>query len=449
MHIIHNDCRIARMMRKVRTSLTQFCLRMGEALPTDPEGITSACIALLLTACYLAILPIGQTIALRNLFFYSLLLVTMWSVWRYHLHLRLPLKGPWMGYGIVSLLSLTYAMDPLWSLGEIKKEVGYGILALMLTATWVRNILTLERLLIAIIAGNILLVASVLFKITVLNPFWEIPVQRISFLLYMGAGKEIYGGVGNYSTYLVTVFPIITVFALQLPPRQRLWRNALFALLALDLLELFLTTNRMGLLALIAEVIFAVGILVTLQRNFPSRQTLVTVAFILLTLGALSVLTMHARSPEGDIREHMWRWAISDIAAAPFTGSGFGRTVMPIYDPAFFRTFDGLEHVHNMVLNKGIQMGLPGMISFLILLGATFKALWPSRTLYLNNPHLWRYTLATATMSVGVYVKNMTDDFFVSHTAFLYWTLVGMTLGAISGHQQKQGNKKFNRIEAF
>lgn len=416
----------------------RFCSRFSFP-PIQSGGETSTCIAFGLAACYFAILPIGETIALRNLAFYSLLFLTLWRVWRHGLQFHLPLAWPWMLYGAIALLSVTYSVDPLWSLGEIKKEVGYGILVLALTATWVRNIPSLERLLIAAIAGNIFLVAAVLFKITMLNPIWEMPFSEIVFTLYRGEGKDIYQGVGNFSTYLITITPFVAAFAFMRDKPSRSWQYTLFGLFALNILGIVLTFNRAGLLALTAQLIFAGSIFLKVRQPVMKTRSLVPVAAVSAGLLALGIWVMQTRPPvHEDIRGQMWSWAISDIIASPLEGGGFGRTIMLMYDPAFVHAFGGLEHAHNMVLNKGIQMGLPGIISFLVLLGATFRALWPSRSLFLHHRRLWGYTLAAATMSVGVFLKNMTDDFFVNYTAFLYWALVGMVLGALHHSLRKE-----------
>lgn len=385
-------------------------------------------------AIYLIFLPTGHTVAVRNLAFFSLVLATLWSMWRHELRLRFPLAWPWVLYGALSLFSLTYAFDPLWSLGEIKKEVGYGILSLALAATWVRNSTSLKRLVSLVIAGNLLVVGAVLYKVVIINPFWQQPWLNVvsGAILYNGGGKSFYNGVGNLSTYLVTTLPFIAAYMF-LSVSHPWCRRGLIALLGLDLLAVLLTGNRMALIALTVEVLLA-AVLTTVQRKgFHPRRVRLLTGMLASLFVAMAVVVMRARSPLSDPRWAIWSWAIDRIFAAPFSGSGFGRTVIRIADPDFYQTF-GLEHAHNMILNKGVQMGTPGMLSFLVLLSATFYALWPRRAL----PYpLWTYSLAAFAMSAGVFLKNMTDDFFVAHNALLYWTLVGAVLGALAGSREE------------
>lgn len=385
-------------------------------------------------AIYLIFLPVGHTVAIRNLAFFSLVLVTLWSIWRHGLRPHFPVAWPWVLYGAVSLFSLTYAFDPLWSLGEIKKEVGYGMFSLALAATWVRNSASLERLLSVIVAGNLLVVGAVLYKVAVINPFWQHPWLDIASgaVLTIGAGTSIYNGGGNLSTYLVTTLPFIAAYMF-LRISHPWFRRGLIALLGLDLLAVLLTGNRMSLIALAVEALLAAVLTIGQRKGFHLRRVLLLTGMLASLFVAMAVAVMRARSPLSDPRWAIWSWAIDRIFAAPFSGSGFGRTVMRIADPDFYKTF-GLEHAHNMILNKGVQMGIPGVLSFLVLLSATFYALWPRRTL--PNP-LWTYSLAASTMSVGVFLKNMTDDFFVAHNALLYWTLVGAVLGALAGSREE------------
>lgn len=406
------------------------CFSVGPA--ADPKA--TGCIVFGLLAVYLVFLPIGHTAALRNLAFFSLLFVTLWSTWRHGLHLRFPLAWPWVLYGAVSLFSLAYAFDPLWSLGEIKKELGYGMLSLVLAATWVRNGASLEKLLGMVIAGNLLVVGVVLCKATVMDPFWQRPLFDTinGNLLNDGAGKSIYNGVGNLSTYLVTTLPLIAAYAFLRPASQRPLRHGLMVLLGLDLLALLLSGNRMGWLALMVEALLAGALLASRQKGVQFGRILFFTGIFVVLLAAMGAVVMQVRPPVSDPRWQIWSWAVEDILAHPFSGSGFGRTVMRAADPGFYQAF-GLEHTHNMVLNKGVQMGVPGMIAFLVLLGAAFHALWPRRAL--PRP-LWAYAVAATAMSAGVFVKNMTDDFFVAHNALLYWTLAGAVLGALAGHRE-------------
>ncbi len=416
----------------------------------DDKGRTAAGIAFGLMAIYLLFLPIGQVIAIRNIAFFLLVLVTLWSHKRYGLRLHLPLATPWLIYGAIALFSLTYAVDPLFSLGELKKEIGYGMLILMLTATWIRDTDSLERFIALVIVSNIFQVLAVAFKMTAIDPVWHLPFAEIGLALYKGADRQLYNGVGSLSTYLITVMPLITVYTFLRP--HRVARIALVILLTLDITVLFLTSNRAGLITLAVETLVAVFFLVirAKKNGNPSWHIFAIAVAVLTIIGTLALTAMQTRVPvnqtaptfekaqvrmlKHDVRWRIWSWAIADIRAEPLTGGGFGRTVMCLRDPKFCQTFN-LQHAHNMVLNKGIQMGLPGIAAFLLLMGMTLRALWPRRMLY-QNPRLWLYSVAATTMFAGVFLKNMTDDFFVNNNGFLFWALVGAILGTLASNKK-------------
>lgn len=415
-----------------------LCARLSWSPQLAAEGQTAACAAFGLMALYLWFLPVGHTIAVRNLAFFSLIFLTLWSAWRYRLRLRLPLALAWLPYVAVALLSLTYAIDPVFSLGQIKSEIGYGMLALMLAASWVQNIASLGRLIVVVIAGDAFLVGVALFKAALMIPFWEPfplassqPERSIPLDLY-----GVYNGVGNFSTYLVTVMPLIAAHALLLPREWRVERNALFVLLACNVLALYFTGNRMGLIALAAEMVFAAGFWVARQKRAVGLKWIMAAVAVLAAVEGLVAKVLLVRSVIDDSRLAIWSYAIDDILARPWTGGGFGRTVMAALNPGFHREY-GYEHAHNMVLNKGVQMGWPGIVAFLFLLGMTLRALWPRKRLK-DDRRLWGYALAATTLSVGVFLKNMTDDFFVEHNALLYWALVGAVLGALAGDRERR-----------
>ncbi len=405
------------------------------------SGKFVSCLAFLLLAAYLLVLPISHTIAVRNLAFFLLCGITFWCAWRHRLRLHFPLMTPWLLYGAIAFFSLFHAVSPFWSLGEIKKEIGYGILTLMLTASWVRNIESLEKLILVVIVSNILTITAILHKITAIDPFWQAPFWRVidGLLLNTGDGKSLYNGVGNLSTYLITTLPFIVAYTFQRLHARHWSGSSLIFLLALNLLALLLTGNRMGLITAIVEIIFASTFIAMQQRGYRIFKTIFIAAVSIILISYLLNSVLSIRSTSSDIRWDIWSWSINDILLHPFHGMGFGRTVMTVANSDFPKEFR-LEHAHNMILNKGIQMGIPGMLAFLMLYCSSLFFLWPRRTLHASGS-LWVYALAASTMSVGVFMKNMTDDFFVSHNAFLYWTLVGMVLGVLETNRKKATEK--------
>jgi O-antigen ligase len=81
-----------------------------------------------------------------------------------------------------------------------------------------------------------------------------------------------------------------------------------------------------------------------------------------------------------------------------------------------------------MVLNKAVQMGVPGVIAFLLLFWAMP---WKARKGLDQGRAEQLIALTGIALACGVFSKNMTDDFFTRDGALLYWLLAGATLGSL------------------
>lgn len=386
-----------------------------------------ACLAL-----FTLVLPVAGTIALRNLGFLGMLAIFAATLWRQRHWPRLPLWPAWLAYGLTALVSLSYAIDPAYSLGEIKVEILFSVLVFILGVNTVTNLGAFRRLLFILALGNVFLVA------------FSLATAAAGGTTKDGLIGTINTGVGNFSTYLITVFPFFVWLAVDAWPSRKRLAWCFFALVLANLLALLLTLNRQGVVALGAEATL-VGLWLLGQR--PSRRTLALLGLLaaaLVLLGGFLVYQYQARdilaqqgqfslAAKSDIRWHLWSFTTQGIAEHPWAGGGFGLRAFKLMYPDF-EPNSMLWHAHNMVLNKGVQMGLPGIATFLFLflgvmvaLGRRLRGSGETRVL----------VLACLAMAFGVFAKNMTDDFFLRELGYLFWLLVGATLGAISGSSQE------------
>ncbi|MGD9787024.1 MAG: O-antigen ligase family protein [Sulfuricellaceae bacterium] len=398
-----------------------------------PTTLSSNKLAIALFTLYLWVLPIAQTIALRNIFFVALIALTALEVWRKNIRIRFPLAAAWALYALAAISSLFYAKDFLFSLGEIKGEIANSLLVLMLAASWINNLKDLTLFLGLVTMGNALQIMGVIAKLLWFSPFWTTPDIPLSSLLNIGAGKIWYNGVGNLSSFLVTTLPLVMAFAFDQARQRNVLTWATLALVALNFLALYATGNRMGLIAAMVEIGVTAGWLIYHQKR---RWLLITGALLVLLaiMGGALLKVAQTRTSENDahwghdVRWKMWQATLDYIGQHPVSGEGFGRTVAAHTNSALQKALN-YEHAHNMVLNKGIQMGLPGIAAFLLLWAATIYSLRPGKE---DDPRLQVYAVAATAMAAGVFAKNMTDDFFVQHNALLFWLLVGAILGARS-----------------
>lgn len=69
-------------------------------------------------------------------------------------------------------------------------------------------------------------------------------------------------------------------------------------------------------------------------------------------------------------RQKVWRWAVTAVADFPFTGCGLGtfRRVVTILYPLNVLLPD-IAHAHNIFLQVALDVGIPGLIAYVALLG--------------------------------------------------------------------------------
>ncbi len=393
------------------------------------------CWAFILMSVYLLVLPIAHTMAVRNTAFFSLLLLTLWAAWRYRLRLFFPVAWAWAVYAAIALCSVLYAIDPAYSLSEVKREVVYGFLALVLAATWIRSAEALSRIIGVVVAGNLLMVGYAVFSIVV-SGLGQSYLQEGSF-----------SGVGMFSTYLITVLPFVAAYALQLKDTHKTIYYLLWAVLALNVIALYFSGNRAGLVSLLVELLLAVYLL--RDSIFLPAQRKILIGIIVLTVALTGLFVKQANerivlrqaelgataTDEPDQRWKIWRVAIENIRAHPLIGAGFGREVFRLRNLEFSKEGTNYWHAHNVFLNKGVQMGIPGMLAFLVLMLAALRAVWIACARRETPSPLHAYATACMVMMAGLLIKNMTDDFFVRDGALLFWVLTGAVLGALGGER--------------
>lgn len=398
---------------------------------------------------YILVLPIGGTVALRSLAFICLLVATCILIFRTKCKPIFPIAGAWLCYGAVSLASLMYSLDFDYSLRNVQAEIGYGILIFVVATTWSYRIASVHGIGRAVVLGCALMVAF---------SFW----LGIQGSIKPGRDVSLNAGAGNYSTYLVTVLPIVALGAFYAyKANERRYLSGLVLLIAGCIGALLLTQNRQCFVAL--ECVLFFNLVMTCRGAHGKRNlTLFATGMVLVALVASisligrSVAELNAiKAIEGvpatsqpvqaepsvefvqsgavgqlmsaDIRWELWRFSFERMLEHPLTGGGFGREAFDLMYHDFHEAHPQIWHAHNMVVNKGVQMGFPGVISFLALWAALTRQLWR----YLDSPLGRPLALAGLSIMIGVFVKNMTDDFFVRDGALLFWLLMGTIIGSL------------------
>ncbi len=390
-------------------------------------------------ALYLFVLPIANTIAVRNLAFVVLLAVTAAALIKARTMPVLPFARYWLAYFLVALVSVVFAVDPGMSLGELRVEVVYCILIFIVGVTWGGRYVDFAPFAGLLAVINLILTSASFSAVSWDMAFGEI--VRMQPVLYAGLS-------GNW---------VLVVMFFNAWLAIRLWnsgRKALSLLLAgllvLDVWAMMAGWNRQNLVALSAGMAAAAALLLRMQFSWrraglflglfsivtallavqlirrspvelPARQSAPSVASSLNQVGDVVSVTT-----QSDVRWGLWKFSLEKIGEHPWIGGGIGRAVFDKLYPEYLPERTDLFHAHNMILNKGIQMGIPGML--------VFVALWLALALELlrhaRSPGASRY-LATAGFAamVAMFAKNMTDDFFVRNVALWFWLVMGLLLG--------------------
>jgi len=212
----------------------------------------------------------------------------------------------------------------------------------------------------------------------------------------------------------------------------------IFLLLIADVLSMFVSLNRQALVALATGLLCAAILL--LQRSFTWKRVGAAVGVVLIVTGLIFVQVLHrAETIENidsiaqttvsrDVRWKLWKFSMEKIVEHPLTGGGFGRAVFEKLYPDFMPDDPMIWHAHNMVLNKGIQMGIPGIAAFLLLWFALLRAF----AAHLGSPaNRGAIAIVGITTLATVFMKNMTDDFFVRDMALWFWMVNGILLGSL------------------
>ena len=366
----------------------------------------------------LAVLPFPGTVALRLLCLAAAFLCVVY-MWKRLAVPPLPCKTALAVWVLLALLSLFQAVDPAYSLGEIKNELGYTVMAFVAFFAISTDERRMKGMLLALAVGAFVLCAGAL-------------ASRFALGRWDEAGR--YGGTGAFAGYALAVAPAVALLGFY-------FRDARLRRLSLALLALLLVTGFFCLQRVIWPVLFlqAAVALLLYRKEIGLGLVRTTGALIVLALLAAAVLalTQASRYQEGspsgtqlsnDDRQAFWPKVAGRIVEHPLAGAGFGRGVMNKAYPELIPSENTmLWHAHNLVLNYGLSMGVPGMLALLLVFAALLREyarFWQS-----DDQGLKMIGACGMVLVLGVFSRNMVNDMFVRDAALLFWALNGMLLG--------------------
>jgi O-antigen ligase len=381
-------------------------------------------------ALFLFILPFPGTVAFR-LISLSIAAITAALMWHRVAPPRIPLMLPIALWIAISVLSLVWALDPQYSLGEIKNEIGYTLVAFLTFYALTHSERQWRLWKWPFLIGACLVTSFAAYYF----------LQGMPDRLFGGQGQVgWHGGPGNSSTYYILLCPLLFI-ALDQSLTKSTFRSVPWLLLIMVAIGGYLSYNRAFWIALAISAISFMGLRL-FRRTSRGKALKLTAIFALVALALSATLLLSVirsrfltqTSLDGllefladDPRIALWQFSLRQIWAHPLTGTGFGvGSAKSVLDAQHFAD-PQLWHAHNVFLNYGLQMGIPGMIALFavfVAIAREFTSLYRSR-----DDTCSMLGAAGLAIVVGIIVKSMTDVHLGRGNSLLFWSLIGMILG--------------------
>jgi O-antigen ligase len=241
-----------------------------------------------------------------------------------------------------------------------------------------------------------------------------------------------HGGPGNHSSALLMLMACVLLLGWYAARRGVLWMMVVCAAIAaLFLVSAYASLTRTVWLGFAVEFVLLGALLLPRAR---ARLVGVVLAGAFVLAASAVLLSIHADrrlmgagSVDRDPRLALWPEVLSQAAERPLAGHGFGRGILRGRLQEEFGSVDAqLWHAHNLFLDTLLQLGIPGLLLFLVLLGYVVREGW--RLARDEDESAAACGIALITLVAGMVVRNITDTLLLRQNAMLFWGLVGVLL---------------------
>jgi O-antigen ligase len=382
-------------------------------------------------ALFLAVSMFGSSVALRLLLLLMAAALALAAVLRNGGTLQRlpPVWLPFCAWAVWAALSLVWSIEPERSLKELRNEMFYAALALWACFIGAQVRQAAKIMMPTIAAGAVAVCAVAVYHFTIAMYYLQGDFTR-----YLSGW---HGGPGAHSSVLLVLLPLGLMTVWYAAEKRVRWLAlAGIAISLLFLASAYTTLNRAVFLAMGVQLAMMAGLVVLRQHGFSKRAIgrAAVIGMLFLATAAVAVLYLQGRRVElggrqleADTRLLLWPKVFSLISERPWTGYGFGRGLLREPLGQVLGTQDpNLWHAHNLVLEALLQLGVPGLMLLLWLLGATVRVGWlASRK---DDRRTAACGIALVAIVAGMIVRNMTDTLFVRQSALLYWGVVAVLL---------------------
>lgn len=276
-------------------------------------------------------------------------------------------------------------------------------------------------------------------------------VQYSAFLYGQNLGVHIWAGFirvtgffgdpNLFGNYLLSVLPLLGTMLLYDKRRKYLKNRALLMTIILALVTvLILTFSRSAWIAAIVSGLVLVGYGSDVLRRLWHIAFILTVAvLIVVNLGPISIEKVRERaidvrfeSPVNLQRVEIYKAGLEMIAANPFIGVGIGNFLDKSYEHN--PDIGGRMIAHNSFLEMGAEIGILGLLSFILFLGVilwrAFRVMRADTISFENKIPLIG--------GVGSLVALITQSFFITSLYFLhFWVTLAFVCGVTTALMKK------------
>ncbi|MDP4491788.1 O-antigen ligase [Vibrio sp. AH4] len=338
------------------------------------------------------------------------------------------LRSVLLGWGA---FALWYAASSLWTKNPdlvwhgLRKEILYPLVAFLVGFLGLK----VQSARVQTWFISWILVAGTCFAFVVI----AYSHQGFGFLGLQRLSREYFPDVGDGSTILV-LFSAVGLLIWNLPLSRR-WCGILLVCYQLTMLyATLLTQNRMGILCFVLlALLMAVYLCFFLPRKM--RWGLALLMVPVLFYGVYQAFMIKFRYVDesieptqvvmevskNDPRIWMWKYYFSKTEGHILFGYGAGyMNLNATFLGDFPKQFDANTgmHAHNVLLNKQLQLGVIGLVLFLLLYASAARP-------FLHRPATVIQLSGLSLMAL-FFCKSMTDDFFIRNNLILFWLLLGM-----------------------
>jgi putative inorganic carbon (HCO3(-)) transporter len=195
-----------------------------------------------------------------------------------------------------------------------------------------------------------------------------------------------------------------------------------------------LTESRAAYVAALGAIVVFIALRWPRYALYAAPVVLVALLIVGIVLGGPSAWSTWLQSGVARSigqRMEIWSRAVLLLQRHPLTGPGFGcfEPLLSSQYPLYTLPRGTVTHAHNLFLQVAVDLGLPGLISYLSILGLAFCTLLTIRGIPKCAPASFARALALACISslVGLCLHGLADAATWSNKgSFLPWVVLGI-----------------------